>query len=103
VRRSVLDTNAPRRRDPHRRLKRWLAGFSFAAALLLVGPAWGNTTVGDAVSGDGTSVGGTNISELKEQIKRDRLSCSGAEGGASALLAVGGLGLLALRTRRRAD
>lgn len=85
-----------------RRLARILGAFVVAAALLVGGPVWANTTNGDAISGDGTSIGGTNIAEIKEQIKRDRLSCGGGEAGASALLAVAALGLAATRVRRRA-
>lgn len=80
------------------------AVFAIAAFVGLAAPAWaGGTTVEDAISGDGTAIGGTNISDLKEQIKRDRLSCAGGEAGAGALVAVGVVGLLGLRARRRAS
>jgi len=89
------------------RLVLWLlrraAVIAFAAACGLATPAWagGGTTVEDVIAGDGTAVGGTNISDLKEQIKRDRLSCAGGEAGVGVLAALGALGLMGARVRRR--
>lgn len=85
-----------------KRIVRIFASFAIAASCVLAAPAWaGGTTVEDAISGDGTAIGGTNISDLKEQIKRDRLSCAGGEAGAGVLVALGALGVIGARARRR--
>ena len=68
------------------------------AVLAIGGPAAAGG--GDASAGDASGIGGTNIGDLKDQVREERLGCRGASGGAPASLA-GALALGWLSARRR--
>lgn len=76
----------------------WLVA---VAVLGIGGPAAAGG--GDASAGDAGGIGGTNIGDLKDQVREERLGCLGASGG-PATGAVGGLALawLSVHRRRRA-